>query len=516
MLRLPADRLFDSSGLAARAGTASARGGAVSMAAQGVQFVLTFAGAAAMGRLLTPGEYGLVAMCTTTVGFVAMFKDAGLSTATVQAPEISREQVSTLFWINCAISAAVAAIVLLLSPLVAAFFHRPQLAALTACLSGSFLVSGIGLQHNALLRRHMMFTTLALIQVASYVVYVATCVVAALRGAGPGALVAGTLAQATATTLLTLLFCPWRPGRPRRAAGVRSLVTFGGQLTGFDFLNYCARNLDNILIGRLCGPGPLGAYTRAYSLLTLPLNQLNAPLSTVAVPALSRLARTPDQYRRFYTRAVSMLGLVTIPGILFLVMMARDVVPALLGPGWDEAAVVYQLLGIAAVTQPIVSSTGWLYISQGRSRDMFRWGVIGSAITVAAIVIGLRGGPRGVALSYSCFQWAALPLLCWLVFREGPVRFRHVAEAVLPFLIAAVWACGAFWLARRFAPPAVFPLAAGRLGPAGLAGAAAMVGSLYLLALSAFAAGRDRIAQFRSLCRSLMARAPAPAASVPP
>jgi O-antigen/teichoic acid export membrane protein len=515
VLRLPPDRLFDSSRLLAGVGRSSVRGGAISMAAQGVQLVLTFVGTAAMGRLLTPAAYGLVAMCMTTVGFVAMFKDAGLSTATIQAPEITREQVSTLFWINCAISTAVAGAVLLLAPLVAAFFHRPQLAALTACLSLTFLVSGIALQHNALLRRHMMFSTLALIQIASYAAYVATCIVAALRGAGPWSLVAGTLAQAAVTTALTLLFCPWLPGRPRRRAGVRKLVTFGGQLTGFDFLNYCARNLDNVLIGRLCGPGPLGAYTRAYSLLTLPLNQLNAPLSTVAVPALSRLAGAPEQYRRFYTRAVSMLGFLTIPGILFLVVTAGDVVPLLLGPGWDEAAVIYQLLGIAAVTQPVVSSTGWLYVSQGRSRDMFRWGLIGSAITVAAIAIGLAWGPRGVALSYSCFQWAALPLLCWFVFRAGPVRFRDVAGAVLPFLIAAAWACGAFWLARRYAPPALFPLPAGRLGPRGLLAAAGLVASLSLLALSAFAAGRDRLAQFRSVCRSLVTRTPAPAAPVP-
>src|SRR4030042_2541433 len=148
MLRLPKDTLFESNHLSCDLAQKSVRGGITHMTAQGVQFVLQIAGTMVLARLLTPNDYGLIGMVTVVVNFATMFKDAGLSMATVQKENISYEQISTLFWLNVLISAFLGLCVLVGSPMVAWFYGRPELTTVTAALSVSFLISGLTSQQQ--------------------------------------------------------------------------------------------------------------------------------------------------------------------------------------------------------------------------------------------------------------------------------------------------------------------------------------------------------------------------------
>jgi O-antigen/teichoic acid export membrane protein len=250
--------------------------------------------------------------------------------------------------------------------------------------------------------------------------------------------------------------CGWRPGRARRGAGVRQLLGFGGNLTGFVVINYFARNLDNMLIGRFWGGFQLGLYAKAYQLLLLPLDQISYPLTNVAVPTLSRLNGEPERYRRAYLRILEKVTLVTMPGIALMVATADWVVLVVLGPQWVEAGRIFALLGVAALLQPVTNTTGWLFITQGRTREMFRWAPIGAGLVVAAIVAGLPWGAAGVATAYSVV-WVLLmtPLLFWYVGRRGHVRTRDIYAALAPALFASVGGFAAVMAYRRWAAPSV-------------------------------------------------------------
>src|SRR5439155_21176595 len=144
-------------------------GGFITIIAQGVQFILGLASIMALARLLTPKDFGLYAMVTSIMGYMMTFKDAGLCTATVQPGGITHAQVSNLFWINVALSGALSLLLAASSPLVAWFYREPRLVAITLILSSTFFLSGLTIQHTALLNRQMRFTALALIQIASMV-----------------------------------------------------------------------------------------------------------------------------------------------------------------------------------------------------------------------------------------------------------------------------------------------------------------------------------------------------------
>ena len=174
-----------------------------------------------LARLLTPADFGLVAMVTAITGLGQAFADLGLSEATIQHPEISHNQVSTLFWINVAIGLTLTSITAALAPVLAWFYREPRLKDITFLVSLTFLIGGLRVQHDALLRRQMRFSSLAIRDVASYVLAVPVAIIMAWRGAGYWALVALPLILNLTQMALSWLMVRWIPGLPRRDAKVR-------------------------------------------------------------------------------------------------------------------------------------------------------------------------------------------------------------------------------------------------------------------------------------------------------
>ena len=192
----------------------SIRGGAVTMTSQVIKFFLRTGSTVVLARLLTPQDYGLVAMVTAITGFVAMFKDMGLSMATIQRAEINHAQVSNLFWINVALSIALALILVGAAPIISWFYGDSRLSWITIAIGGTFIFSGLTVQHQALLSRQMLFTTIAIIEILSMIIGITVGIALAWYGAGYWALVAITATSALSSMILVWSFYGWRPGKP--------------------------------------------------------------------------------------------------------------------------------------------------------------------------------------------------------------------------------------------------------------------------------------------------------------
>ena len=434
------NNFFDTEYLKADLKGRSVRGGAVTMAAQGVRFFLQMGSTMVLARLLTPQDFGLIAMVTAVTGFVVMFKDMGLSMATVQKAEINHGQISTLFWINVVLSIGVMLVIAALAPAIAWFYGEPRLTWITLALAGAFIFGGLTVQHQALLRRNMRFGSLALIHIISMSVGILTAIIAAFYGAGYWALVLMQLATAIAGAIAVWVACGWHPGPPVRRSGVREMLAFGGNLTGFNALNYFARNADNLLIGKFWGSGSLGLYSKAYGLLMLPLRQIKGPISAVAVPVLSRLQNEPERYRRYYYRAISTIAFITMPLVAMLAALSDEIIRIVLGNQWTDAAIIFKILALSAFFQPVVSTTGWVYISLGQTKRMMYVGLIKTPIIIACFIIGLPWGPVGVAASYTaCGIFVLLVPSLLLAFRYSPVNLIGFFKAVFcPLIISLI------------------------------------------------------------------------------
>ena len=401
------------------------KGAVYTVVSQFATTTLTLLGIAILGRLLTLEDYGLVALAAVFTGFVGMFVNAGLDMATIQREEITEQQVSNLFWVSLVFSSCVASLLVALSPVVAWFNNDPRLVGVMSASASTLVISGLIVQHQALLSRKWRYGTIWGIQICSAAVAQACAVFVAWRWRTYWALVVIPVAGTVCRAMLTCLFVRWRPLWFRRGADSKRMIQFAANLTGSNVASYVARNADNLLIGTYWGYGALGAYERAYKILLAPLIQLNLPLNLVVMPALSRLGNEPERYREAFLRILNVLSIVTMPFAATAVAHSDLVIRTLLGPQWTPAIPIFAWLGLAGIMQSAFHALGWLFISQGRTKEYFRWGVVSSLLFVTSFVVGLPWGAVGVAISYTTmFYVACVPLGFWTAGRHGPVRTR--------------------------------------------------------------------------------------------
>jgi O-antigen/teichoic acid export membrane protein len=420
----------------------SVRGGLLNVSSQGAQFLIQSIATVVLARLLTPADFGLVAMVSTVTGLGQAFADLGLSEATIQRKEISHDQVSALFWINVAVGLALMLVTVTLAPVLARFYRDPRLINVTLLASLTFLIGGLKVQPDAILKRQMRFSSLAMRDVVSYSLAVPVAITMAWRGSSYWALVALPLMLNFAQMALSWLMVNWRPGLPRRNAKVGSIVTFGGNVAASYFIVSVSRSADNVLIGWYWGAGPLGLYSRAYNLLMLPVRQLSLPAGGVAIPAFSRTQGDPERFARYYLRALNLIMWISAPIFGFLFVAAKPVIILILGHQWGEAAPVFQILIISALGQLLLESTIWLFVSRGESQKLLKLLLIVSLIIVGGYALGLPFGIKGVALSGSLVLLAIFPWILKFSFRGTNVTLQRLVQAILyPISLCLASAC---------------------------------------------------------------------------
>jgi O-antigen/teichoic acid export membrane protein len=435
------------------------RGGFARLCAQGANFALRLGSLMMLARLLSPNDFGLVGMVTAFTGILTLFRDFGLSSAAVQHTTVTEEQFSTLFWINVVLGALLGLIVLVMAPAIAGFYHQPQLFAITAVLATGFLFNAAGTQHSALLQRQMRFTALATINVFSLAVGSAVAIVGARFGYGYWALVAMTLTPPVIATIGFWLISGWIPGRPCRAAGIRSLMHFGGAITFTSLLVYIGYNAEKVLIGRFWGADAIGIYGRAYQLVSIPTDNLNSAVGEVAFSALSRLQHDRVRLKSYFLKGFSLVLGLTLPITVACALFADDVVVVLLGPQWNDAATIVRLLAPTVAIFAIINPLGWLIFAIGWVSRGVKAAPVLAAVMITGYVAGLPYGPQGVAFAYSAALtlWV-IPHIMWCVHGTA-ISLRDVLLAAARPLACAILAGALAFGARLMCGLSASPLA---------------------------------------------------------
>ena len=413
------------------------RGTAVTLMGQGAKFVSQLTTTFLLARLVDPAGFGIYAMVTPIVSIALLVQDLGLTQAVVTARDMSQPKLSAMFMANLAVSALVATVIAACAPLIARFYGSEAVIPVVYVMAATLFVSGASSVHRALLTRRLRYGAIARNEVISMVVGAAGAVALTFVLPGPMALVSQNAVASLTLLALSWSSSRWLPGRPARFGEIVDLLRFGGGLTGFNIFNFIARSADNIIIGRFTGPVQLGLYDRSYKLMLMPLQQINNPTSRVMVPILSKLVDDPDRYRAAYLRTASILLLITLPGVVFFVAGADPLIPVALGERWRPATAIFAWLSIAALHQPLSATTGWLFISQSRTGEFARWGVINAVTCVAAFFAGLPWGAVGVAAAYAISDLGLrCPLVWWLVGRRGPVSTGDFYRLAAPYALA--------------------------------------------------------------------------------
>ena len=392
------------------------RGGSARICAQAASFGLRVGSLMVLARLLSPRDFGLVGMVTAFTGVLFLFRDFGLSAASVQRASVTEEQTSTLFWINLLVGGVLSIVAVAVAPIVGTFYHEPRLLWVTSVVAIGFLFNGAGIQHSALLQRQMRFTALASIDIFSLIISTAVAISMAKAGYGYWALVAMTVSLPFTTTIALWLTTSWVPGLPRSGVGIRSMMRFGGTMTLNGLVVYIATNFEKVLLGRYWGAEAIGIYGRAYQLIRIPTDNLNSAIGEVAFAALSRLQDDPDRLKRYFLKGYSLVVALTLPITIACALFADDMVFVLLGPKWKEAAGIFRLLAPTILVFAVANPLGWLLNSLGLVGRGLKMALVFAPLMIVGYLIALPYGPRGVALAYSAVMtlWV-VPSIAWAV-----------------------------------------------------------------------------------------------------
>jgi PST family polysaccharide transporter len=458
-------------GLARRTMRAASWAAAESMGGQCISFVVFLV----MARLLTPADFGAVALANLYVQFSQVLIFQGLGQAIVQKAELSREDLEAAFWINLAFGLVVMVGTLPLCGVVALWFHSPGLAGLLRWLSPIFLLSALADVQTNLLAREFAYKSLALRTIVAVSCGGLVGICMARAGYGVWSLVGQQLTVGVLGVALLWTASPWRPRFSFSRAHAWTMWHFGARLMGHEFVSLGSRRSDLYFVGRYLNAVAVGTYTVASRVSTL-LNEIVVrSLSRVSLSSLARLQGEPSGMGGAYTRIMQMQSCLVFPVAAALSFFAREVVLVTVGPHWAAAVPAMRVLLLAIPLEALSALNAAAIIARGRPGWVSILTCIHAGLNVALFAIVARWGIVAVATAYLIRATLLYPVELVFLRRLIPVPISQICESCLPPLIAVVAMTVADTFIRTWLPAGFPPIL---LLLAGLPASVAMYGAV--------------------------------------
>jgi O-antigen/teichoic acid export membrane protein len=392
-----------------------------------------------LAALLRPEYFGVVGMATVWTGILSAFSEIGFGAALVQRLEIRPEHLSTTFAINIAAGLILTLLGVLLAPAAALFFGTPLVGPVMAVLSVGFLLRSLSLTQAAYAQRHLRFRALAIRDIGASVAGGIAGVAGALAGWGVWSLVAMTLVNQAAATVLIWRYTDWRPkwNQVSRACA-RELWPYSSRMFGFSVLKAVVQNSDRFVIGYLLGPGPLGLYTFAWRLVVFPVRLVSSAFGTYLFPKAARLQSNLPAVRQQYLQMMAVLLSMVLPVSIAAVLLAPALVPPLFGPRWSAAVVPIQILSLTALAGAFFPVVGELAKALGRPGWMIAWSALYTVVICSALWVGGQNGLEGAVWASAAGHVVLLPVIFAMADRVVGLRWREVLRQWSPSVAASV------------------------------------------------------------------------------
>jgi PST family polysaccharide transporter len=384
-----------------------------SVTSQGGRQAIMLVSNLVLARLLTPHDFGLVATVLIFVNFAIILAEQGFGAALIQRKDVTEEHLSTIHWVNVALGGAFTALLFFGAPVIARIFDEEALIPLTRAMSWIFAINSLGMVHTTLLTRELSFRSLAKVEVASAWFGGAASIYLAWRGWGPMSIAVQSIVAAVVGVLVLRSVSEWRPRVLFRWSAVRDLAEFSVNSFIGSVTHYWVRNVDNVLVGYVLGQGPLGVYTRAYSVMLFPLSRVSRVLSRVMFPSLSMIQGDRPLIRRMFLKMTRAIALVTFPVMLGVAASAGNFTAVVFGPQWGEMVPILRILAVVGMVQSVTALIGNIYMSQNETGLRLRVILPIQAAQVLGIVLGLKWGILGVSIGYAVATLATAPVECY-------------------------------------------------------------------------------------------------------
>jgi teichuronic acid exporter len=460
-----------------------------------VSQVITWAITLVVIRLLTPADYGLLAMATVFVSLLVMFSELGLGAAVVQQAEVDLQLLKRVFGVILVIHFSLAALLMLSAPLIGALYDEPRVIPVIRVLSLQFVLAGFAVIPDAQLQRRMEFRNRSLLDFSGAIVASLATLAMAFSGAGVWALVAGSILSQVWKTIGINWLSPFLHWPDFSVKGLRSLLRFGGHFTAVQVFWMFLSQVDIFICAKLLGKEVLGFYSVAMHLASLPSQKISGLVNQVAFPTFSRMQDDLPKVGANVLLGVRILSFFAFPVSWGMSSIAPEIVEMVLGAKWATSVLPLQVLALIIPLRMLGNFVATAIQGIGRSDIVLRNVVWASLTTPPAFFIGANWwGLLGLSLA-----WLAVSPLVFLqsMMRGLPalgLRLGQLASAMMPAAGASLVMYGAVTVARQM-------LSAGQGGGLRL-GVLVGVGALAYCAVS-FGVNRNGTREVFDLMRSI-------------
>ncbi len=353
-----------------------------------------------MARILSPSDFGIISSITIFTGFATLFIDMGFGMALVQKKDADNEHYSSVFWLNIFIGFFLYGLFFFTAPILSDFFNQPQITILIRVICLTFIINSLTAVQTNLLSKELKFKQKIIINWISIVIGYLVAFYLAFNNYGVWAIVWMTIVTATVNLILYWLSTSWFPSFFFNINKIKELSNFGFSVLGETSVNYWSRNFDNFIIARVLGSTELGLYTRAYSLMLLPLRNISSVITKVMFPAFSKKQDDISTIKRYYLLLIKYIALLTFPAMIGLSLISREFVLLFFGDTWKGMIPVLSILSIVGAIQSIFFLNGMIYNTLGRANIAFRISLLVNFVLIIAFLVGVNYGIVGMAWSY--------------------------------------------------------------------------------------------------------------------
>lgn len=429
-----------------------------------------------LARLLTPGDFGIVAIATVVIGLASVLIDFGIQVAVVQLRELEREDLDTAWTLRLLQNAAIAAILVVSAGWVAERYHDVRLHPVLVVLALGYLLDGLtGMGAVVFQKRQQYAREVAFLMVKRAAGLVVT-IALALWLRNYWALVIGTVMSNVMGVVLS--YAMYRVAPRFTLSRWRRFLGASVWLSMHSVAGYASQQLDKLVVGRRDGAAMLGAYSIADQVSAMPTSELLAPMNRALFPAMVAVQGDPPRLRQIFLSALGIQATLALPAAIGLALVARDVVAVMLGENWSAAAPIMTALALGYGVNALTHSSIYLLNSLGRYRTL---ALLRSSVVLTLAVLVFVAFPTSAAIEIAWFRAGTggltVGLVVWLTMRNLPgVRVADMArEVIRPTLAALAMACGVAWVAGAMAGLAPWVRLAGTIGTGAVVYAACLV-----------------------------------------
>lgn len=386
---------------------------------QAMQFAITIT----LARLLSPEDFGTVALLAVFTALAASVFEGGPTTALIRTRGSTLVQESSVFWFNIMLGAAFGLLLLCLAPLIARFYGLPVLKPLIAVAAAQVMLVAIGSIQTAMLTRALNFRSLLFVGLASTLFSGAVAIWLALAGYGPWALSLQMLSAAAVTTASLWYWSRWRPLLVFKVAETKALFRFGGHVIASSVLDVMASQGFALIFGKMHGVRDLGFFNRAQTAQALPTNILSNIIGRVALPLLATRSDDLDSLRSAVRRAVRVAMAINVPMLVGLSVLADLAIVILFGDAWLPAAPVLRILALTGAVYPVAMVLMQAILALDRSRAYLRLAIAKQSFTFVTVLTGSFFGIMGLAYSIIVVALGSFLMNAYVakrLFRYGP------------------------------------------------------------------------------------------------